>query len=67
MSQSASIFAFLAVAFIVFITQRGELPVYMGFLLGNVSTTPSNSTVQTNNFNAGNIATAADVASTLLL
>jgi hypothetical protein len=33
-SQSNSIFAFLALAFIVFITMRGELPVSTGFLLG---------------------------------
>jgi hypothetical protein len=34
MNQSNVIFGFLLAAFIVFITMRGELPVYMGFLLG---------------------------------
>jgi hypothetical protein len=33
MSQSNSIFFFLFAAFFVFITVRGELPKYMGFLL----------------------------------
>jgi hypothetical protein len=34
MSQSNVIFAFLAMAFIIFVTVRGELPTYMGFVLG---------------------------------
>lgn len=32
-NQSTIIFGYLAIAFLVFITQRGELPVYAGFLL----------------------------------
>lgn len=35
MPQSNVIFAFLAVAFVIFITMRGELRLYMGFLLGS--------------------------------
>lgn len=31
-NQSSVIFGFLLVAWLVFITQRGELPVYWGFL-----------------------------------
>lgn len=38
MPQSSAIFAFLAVAFLVFITQKGELPVYWGLLIGNTGT-----------------------------
>lgn len=33
MNQSSVIFGFLALAFLVFITQRGELPTYWGFLV----------------------------------
>lgn len=32
-NQSTIIFGYLAVAFFIFITQRGELPVYWGFLV----------------------------------
>lgn len=35
MPQSNVIFGFLAVAFVVFITMRGELRLYMGFLLAD--------------------------------
>lgn len=34
MPQSNVIFAFLFAAFIIFVTVRGNLPKYMGFLLG---------------------------------
>lgn len=34
MNQSNAIFAALTIAFLVFITIRGELRTYMGFLLG---------------------------------
>lgn len=37
MSQSTVIVAFLAAAFLIFITQRGSLRTYLGFLFGNVS------------------------------
>ncbi len=68
MAQSSAIFAFLAIAFVVFITQRGELRVYMGFLLGNVSKTPSNVTIQTKGgFDLGDLAgTAAKFAPLVL-
>jgi hypothetical protein len=32
-NQSTIIFGYLAAAFVIFITMRGELPIYMGFLL----------------------------------
>lgn len=38
MPQSSAIFAFLAVAFLVFITQKGELRIYWGLLTGNTGT-----------------------------
>lgn len=34
MNQSTVILGYLAAGFLVFITVRGELPTYMGFLLG---------------------------------
>lgn len=33
MNQSTIIFGYLAAAFLVFITQRGELPLYWGYLV----------------------------------
>lgn len=35
MSQSNVVFAFLLVAFLIFITMRGKLRTYMRFLLGD--------------------------------
>jgi hypothetical protein len=45
MSQSSAIFFFIAAAFLVFITQRGELRSYLGFLYGTDAPTnaPANS------------------------
>lgn len=40
-SQSNVIVAYLLIAFIVFITVRGELPTYLGFLLGGSASTSS--------------------------
>jgi hypothetical protein len=40
MPQSSAIFAFLAVAFLIFITQRGELPTYLNFLFNPSANTP---------------------------
>lgn len=37
MQQSNTIFAYLLIAFVVFITMRGELPKYLGFLLAGHS------------------------------
>jgi hypothetical protein len=37
LNQSNIIAAFLAVAFVVFITQRGELGIYLGFFFGGGS------------------------------
>jgi hypothetical protein len=35
MNQSNVIFGFLAAAWLIFITVRGELPTYLGFLLAS--------------------------------
>jgi hypothetical protein len=46
MQQSSVIFFFLFAAFIVFITQRGELPTYLGLLfLSPAKATGSTTTV----------------------
>jgi hypothetical protein len=52
MRQSSVIFFFLFIAFLIFITQRGELPVYLGLLLmspptgsGAGGTVPTNVTI----------------------
>ena len=38
MNQSTIIFGYLFVAFLLFITQRGKLPVYLGFILATPKT-----------------------------
>lgn len=45
MPQSNVIFFYLFAAFFVFITMRGELPKYMGFLLASPKAAPSTSAV----------------------
>jgi hypothetical protein len=54
-SQSNSIFAFLALAFIVFITMRGELPVYTGFLLGPTNGGTGATPADTGNVDVGSL------------
>lgn len=44
MNQSTIIFGYLFVAFLIFITQRGALPVYMGFILSKPKVNPSGPT-----------------------
>jgi hypothetical protein len=39
MSQSNAIFAAIFIAYIVFITMRGELPIYWGLLVNSGTTT----------------------------
>lgn len=41
MRQSNVIFAYLFAAFLIFITLRGELPLYMGLILGSGQSTPT--------------------------
>ena len=42
MSQDNVIFLFIFTAFIFFVTQRGELPKYMGYLFGTPNQSGSN-------------------------
>jgi hypothetical protein len=44
MRQSNFIFGALAVAFVIFLTIRGSLPVYMGVLFGNTNSSGSGNT-----------------------
>lgn len=56
MNQSTVITGCLALAFLIFITIKGELPIYMGFLLGSgtgASATPSAPTIDTRSSPAG--------------
>lgn len=41
------IFAYLFIAYMIFITLRGELPIYMGFLLSSASSTASTTSATT--------------------
>lgn len=57
MPQSNVIFFYLFAAFVIFITMRGELPKYLGFLLASPKSTP---TASPNGFNdtLGQVASA---------
>lgn len=44
MNQSTIIFGYLAAAFFIFITQRGELPTYWGFIVSTPNTPSSGPT-----------------------
>jgi hypothetical protein len=64
-NQSTIIFGFLFAAFLVFITQRGELPIYLGFLLTSPkkAVAPANiNTAETKTSNAGEGIEASDIA-----
>lgn len=66
MQQSSVIFFFLFAAFIVFVTQRGELPTYLGLLLlspasGSTGGT-SSGTVNSASIGANGITNASSAA-----
>lgn len=65
MPQSNVIFAYLAVAFVIFITMRGELRLYLGFLLATPAQSPSAPapTAATPTQTGSNASTAFDLAS----
>lgn len=70
MNQSTIIFGYLAVAFLIFITQRGELPIYWGFLVSSPATPSAgpgatgSGTLTTGNV-AASAATLSDLATQL--
>lgn len=64
MNQSTIIFAFLFAAFVVFITQRGELPIYLGFILAT-PTQPLGSATATAAGSTANPVSASDAIKTL--
>lgn len=68
MNQSTIIFGYLAVAFLIFITQRGELPTYWGFLVSSPAT-PSNGpgAAGSGALTTGSVATSAATISDLAL
>lgn len=60
MQQSSVIFFYLFVAFVVYITQRGELPTYLGLLLASPpKAVPQNAPTTTADSSSG--VTASDV------
>lgn len=70
MNQSTIIFGYLAVAFLIFITQRGELLTYWGFLVSSPATPSSGpGAVGSGALTTGSVATSAatisDLASSL--
>lgn len=72
MNQSTIIFGYLAVAFLIFITQRGELPLYWGFLVSSPQAPASGpTTTKTGQLTNGDVAKSAariaDLASTLAM
>lgn len=60
MQQSSVIFFTLFAAFIIFITQKGELPVYLGLLLLSPANSGGSSTSSTTNTSS-----VADTAKTV--
>lgn len=70
MNQSTIIFGYLAVAFLIFITQRGELPTYWGFLVSSpqgssAGPSASASGAVSNSSVATTLSTITDIATTL--
>lgn len=61
MTQSNVILAFIALAFFIFITMRGELRTYMGFLFGSTAAPPQSASNNTDKA-ASYAATAAKFA-----
>lgn len=69
MSQSTAILAFLGLAFLVFVTQRGELRLYMGFLIGTVqpaAQAPAQAQASQNGVTLNDAAKYAEVAAAFL-
>ena len=72
MNQSTIIFGYLAVAFLIFITQRGELPAYWGFLVSSPiqpasgPTATGSGTVSNGNM-AANVSDLTTLADTLAM
>lgn len=69
MNQSTIIFGYLFVAFLVFIIQRGELPIYWGFLVSSPATPSSGPTASGSGTlslgdTAAKLASASDLAAT---
>lgn len=70
MNQSTTIFGFLAIAFLIFITQRGELPTYWGLLVkspqgSSAGPTASGSGAISSSSLAANASTLATIAAGL--
>jgi hypothetical protein len=67
MTQSSYILGTILAGFVIFITTRGELPRYMGFLVGtpNQATTKTDVTAQFSNTNASNNPSPSNAGGTL--
>jgi hypothetical protein len=66
MPQSNVIFAFLLVAFIMFVTMKGELPIYLGFFLSSPQGSSGTGSASNILGSVGNVANAfGNISSTL--
>jgi hypothetical protein len=67
MSQSNVIFAAIFIAYLIFITVRGEIPIYLGLLLRSPAQNPPGSATATaaSGVNAGQAANAATATASL--
>lgn len=66
MSQSNIIFAAIFIAYLIFITVRGEIPIYLGLLLKSPAQTPATGTATAaSGVNAGQVANAATATASL--
>jgi hypothetical protein len=68
MSQSNVIFAAIFIAYLIFITVRGEIPIYLGLLLKSPAQTPGTTAATAtaaSGVNAGQVANAATATASL--
>lgn len=62
MQQSNFIFGMILIAFIVFITVRGELPTYLSLLRGSGNSTTANNVSDTPVEKTGNVLDSAEMS-----
>jgi hypothetical protein len=67
MSQSNIIFGAIFIAYLIFITVRGEIPIYLGLLLKSPAQNPGTTaaTATAAGVNAGQVANAATATASL--
>jgi hypothetical protein len=65
MSQSNVIFAAIFIAYLIFITARGEIPIYLGLLLKSPAQPPATAATAASGVNVGQASNAATATASL--